>query len=339
MQDYSVNLIIQTIWSVSRVLFDIGIMWFLVFYVLKIIKNNSRTIQIFKGILVIIIVDAIAKLFNFTTVASFASMFINWGFLGVIIIFQPEIRAVLERLGKSNAFSRINVLLSNEKEKLVNEIYDTVVILSERQVGAIISIEQSQSMQEYIKNGIRLNSEVSTELLTSIFMTTTPLHDGAVIIQGNKVACASTFFPPTNVELPNRYGSRHRAAYGISEICDCLTIVVSEETGTISIAEKGKLVIVDKVQLRDYLKRVICDEEIELNSFRKRSRILLDDTPEMLIDKQDKEFEKVLNKKLNYHTRDIKLPKSKKKNLEQNSEEVIMIEDNTLSKVEINDER
>lgn len=338
MQDYSVNLVIQTILSVSRLLFDIGIMWFLVYYVLKIIKNNTRTIQIFKGILVIIIVDAIAKLFGFTTVSSFASMFINWGFLGIIIIFQPEIRALLERLGKSNAFSRINVLLSNEKEKLVREIYDSIVLLSENQVGAIISIEQSQSMQEFIKTGIRLNSDVSTELLTSIFMTTTPLHDGAVIIQGNKIACAAAFFPPTSTELPSRYGSRHRAAYGISEISDCLTIVVSEETSTISIAEKGKLVIVDKVQLRDYLKRVICDEEIELNALRQRSRILMDDIPEMMISKENQEKE--LKQRLDYRTRDIKLPKNnRKKKLEQlESEEVILIEDNTEVKLGDNNE-
>lgn len=287
MRDYSVNLIVQSIWSISKVFFDIGIMWFLLYYVLKIIKNNSRTIQIFKGILVVVIVDAVAKLLGFTTVSYFAGMFINWGFLAVIIIFQPEIRGILEKVGKTNTFSKFNVLLNNEKEKLAQEVYETAIILSQSRVGAIISIEQSQSMQDYIKTGIILNSEVNTALLTSIFMTTTPLHDGAVIIQGNKVACASAYFPPTSLQLPNRYGARHRAALGISEVSDAVTVVVSEETSEISIAEKGKMFHVDPQQLKDYLLRVICKQEIEIKNKRQRFNIMIGDEPEIVIEKED----------------------------------------------------
>ncbi|MBR2551379.1 MAG: DNA integrity scanning protein DisA nucleotide-binding domain protein, partial [Erysipelotrichaceae bacterium] len=138
------------------------------------------------------------------------------------------------------------------------------------------------------RSGLAVNASVTKELLSSIFMTTTPLHDGAVIIQGDKIACASTYFPPTNAELSSRYGARHRAALGIAEITDALTIVVSEETSGISIAEKGKIFAVDEQQLRDYLRRVICNDEIEIRrQSRQRSSLLITDEPEMVVEKEN----------------------------------------------------
>lgn len=290
MTDYSINLTIQSIWTVSRVIIDVAIMWFVLYYAMRFVRNNSRTMQIFKGIILILVINGLAKILGLTTVTYFSDMFINWGFLAVIIIFQPEIRGLLERIGKTNAFSRINTLLSNEKEHLVDEVLKAVLVLSEERVGALISLEQSQSMQDYIKTGIEINSAVSKELITSVFMTTTPLHDGAVIIQGDRIACASAYFPPTNAELPSRYGARHRAALGISEVTDALTIVVSEETSVISIAEKGKIFAVDEKQLRDYLRRVICNDEIEIReSTKQRSSLFIMDEPEVIIDKNDDE--------------------------------------------------
>ncbi|MBQ1508054.1 MAG: diadenylate cyclase CdaA, partial [Erysipelotrichaceae bacterium] len=246
-----------------------------------------RTIQIFKGIVAILIANGIAKVLGLTTVAFFSDLFINWGILVAIIIFQPEIRGLLERIGKSNAFSRINTLLANEREKLVEELYEATIALSKNRVGALISIEQSQSLQDYINTGIPINAVVTKELLSSIFMTTTPLHDGAVIIQGDKVACASAYFPPTSVNLSSRYGARHRAALGISEVTDALTIVVSEETSNISIAENGRIFSVDEKQLKDYLRRVICNDEIEIaRQSRPRTSLLLDDEEEVIIDRE-----------------------------------------------------
>ena len=288
MPDYNINLTIQSIWTISRIFFDIAIMWFLLYYAIKFVRNNARTIQIFKGIILVLLVNGIAKFLGFTTISYFTDMFINWGFLAVIVIFQPEIRGLLERLGKSNAFSSISTLLSNEKEKLADEVYEAVIALSKARVGALISIEQSQSMQDYVRTGITVNAAVSKELLCSIFMTTTPLHDGAVIIQGDKIACASAYFPPTNANLSSRFGARHRAALGIAEVCDCLTIVVSEETSAISIAEKGKIFSVDENQLRDYLKRVICNDEIEIRKTTKPRRSLtIVDEPEIVVAKEE----------------------------------------------------
>ncbi len=243
---------------------DIFIIWLILYYALRIIRNNARTIQIFKGIMVIIVIDGLAKILGLKTVQYLADMFINWGLLAIIIIFQPEIRSLLEKMGKSNVFSRITTLTGNERENLVDNIVTAVMLLSKDQTGALISIEQGHSLEDFIQTGTRLNSDVTAELLTSIFVTSTPLHDGAVIIQGDKIACASAYFPPTNMELPSRYGARHRAAIGISEITDAVTIVVSEETGNVSIAEGGKLIVVDREELRNYLLRVICGENTEV---------------------------------------------------------------------------
>lgn len=290
MADYNINLTIQSIWSIVRVAIDIGVMWFILYYAIKFVKNNSRTIQIFKGIVIVLVVNGGAKLLGLTTIEYFSNMVISWGFLAIIIIFQPEIRGALERIGKTNAFSRVSTLLANEKEELVEQVYEATLILSKSRTGALISIEQSQSLQDYVKTGIEVNAKVSKELLSSIFMTTTPLHDGAVIIQGDKVVCASAYFPPTSVNLSSRYGARHRAALGIAEVTDALTIVVSEETSAISIAEHGTIFTVDEVQLKDYLRKVILNEQVEINETSKnRSVLSISDEPDMVIEKVEEE--------------------------------------------------
>ena len=252
--------------SVIRSLADIFIVWLILYYVLRLARSNSRTTQIFKGILLVIIVDALSNLLGLKTVKYFADMFINWGFLALIIIFQPELRSMLEKLGKTNVFSRISSLSGNEKEHLVDQIVTAVMLLSKDKTGALISIERSQSLDDYVATGTKLNSDVTAEILTSIFVTTTPLHDGAVIIQGDKIACASAYFPPTNLDLPGRYGARHRAAVGISEITDAVTVVVSEETGNVSVTEGGRMMSVNERQLRDYLLRTICGQSTPVDT-------------------------------------------------------------------------
>ncbi len=276
--------------SFSRMAVDILIMTLILYYALKIVRNNSRTTQIFKGIVTVIFVKGIADFFGFKTVSWIADSIVNWGFLAVIIIFQPEIRGMLEKLGKSSVFSKISTLSGNEREALVDELVKATMILSKDQTGALICLEHGQSMNDYIKTGTQMNSVVTAELLTAIFVTSTPLHDGAVIIQGDRLACASAYFPPTNLELPSRYGARHRAAIGISEITDSITIVVSEETGNISVAEAGKLMQVDTRQLREYLLRVVCNEEIEVKGKGKgKKNALLIGQPKVVIEKEKNE--------------------------------------------------
>lgn len=247
------NLTISEIWNVVRALLDIGIVWAVIFFGLRIVRNNPRTIQIFKGILFIFIVKGIAMLIGLTTINYIADMVLSWGVVVVVIIFQPEIRMLLEKLGKTSVLTRLISLSNNEREHLVNELVKACEQMSSTKTGALISLEQGQNLSDYIKTGTSMNSQVSCELLCSIFQYGTPLHDGAVIIQGVKIACAAAYFPPTTKELPTSYGARHRAAVGISEITDSITIIVSEETGNISIAESGDLKVYSVAQLRAYL--------------------------------------------------------------------------------------
>jgi len=294
---YTLNLTLQNIRTIIVVFLDIFIMWLVFYYALKIVRANSRTIQIFKGIILIVVIDGLAKLLGLKTLQFFTDMFINWGFLAIIIIFQPELRSLLERIGKTNVFSRITTLTGNEKEHLVDQIVTAVMLLSKDSTGALISIEQAHSLDDFIATGTMLNSDVTAELLTSIFVTSTPLHDGAVIIQGDKIACASAYFPPTNLELPSRYGARHRAAIGISEITDAVTVVVSEETGTVSITEGGKIFVMHgRNELRDYLMRVICGEVTEVKTKHTGTMPVSEDFTAMNANKNPEKKENVLSK-------------------------------------------
>ncbi|MBQ3384185.1 MAG: diadenylate cyclase CdaA [Erysipelotrichaceae bacterium] len=241
---------------------DIAVVWLLINYIIKVAKSSQKTIQLFQGIILILAIQAIAKFLGLTTVAIITDNIVSWGFLAIIVVFQPEVRSVLERLGKSNALARISVLSRNEKEKLVDELVAATANLSSSQTGALITLEQSQFLNEYVNTGVKLNSVVSAELLCSIFQTTTPLHDGAVIIQGDRIACASAYFPPTTMDLPSRYGARHRAAIGISEVTDAITIVVSEETGRVALTRDGKILQMNEHKLRNYLEKIILDKEV-----------------------------------------------------------------------------
>ncbi len=262
----------ETIIRYVRIVIDIIAVWTVLNYLIKIVRTNQKTIQLFQGVILVIVVQSLSKLFGLKTVEWLADTIVSWGFLAIIVIFQPEIRQILERLGKSNALARIATLSSSEKETLIDELVTATANLSAKKVGALITLEQAHSLSEYINTGIRMNSLVSAELLCSIFMTTTPLHDGAVIIQGDKIACASAYFTPTTMDLPSKYGARHRAAIGISEITDAVTIVVSEETGTVSIAEQGKLIQMTEKKLREYLDRIILNKEVVQGQSRKSSR-------------------------------------------------------------------
>ena len=289
MSAYNLSSLWDKFLTFSTTVIDIVVIWMIILAALRIVRGKSSTMQIFKGIIFVIIVDVLAKVMNLKTLQFLTNMFINWGFLAVIIIFQPEIRTILERLGKSSFFSRMSSLSGNEKEKLVDNIVTAVRLLSADQTGALISIEKSHPLDDFIATGTRLNSDVTAELLTSIFVTSTPLHDGAVIIQGDKIACASAYFPPTTSDIPSRYGSRHRAAIGISEITDAITIVVSEETGNVSIAEGGKLIAVNEQQLRKYLTHIIVgqteengeddDDETMIEADVHELQTKMDDTP------------------------------------------------------------
>jgi len=287
--------------KIVTIAFDVLIVWILLYYILKIVRSNSRTIQIFKGILFIFLAKLLAQYFNLNTLLWMTNNFLSWGFLAIIVIFQPEIRSMLERLGKGNIISSITTLTGNEREHLVKELMRSIAELARTKTGALISIEQSISLADYIKTGTILYSEVSAELLTSIFATTTPLHDGAVIIKGDKIACASAYFPPTNIDLPTRYGARHRAAIGISQVSDAITIIISEESGMVSIARHGELIPINDEVLFNYLMQNICQaEQVSTRSSRMKKKekvereIVVTETKETLEVKVDKKEKPII---------------------------------------------
>lgn len=157
---------------------------------------------------------------------------------------------MLEKIGRTKLELKHDNLSDDEKERLMDELVGAITKLSEDQTGALITFERRQSLIDYINTGTKINADIKAELFTTIFWEGTPLHDGATIIKGDRVVCAAAFYPPTNQELSPLYGARHRAALGISEITDSLTVVVSEETGTISFATDGKLRKIPRKELR-----------------------------------------------------------------------------------------
>ena len=248
----------ENFWTIFKKIIDICIVWVLLYNVLKNIRKNVKFSMLFKGILAIVVIKPISDFFGLVTVGLLFEYIIAWGPLAIIIIFQPEIRNVLEQLGKSKLLGRHKVLTVTEREKLVSEIGVAVDYLRKNRIGALIVIERDTSLSEYIEKAKQIYAQISNELLCAIFFPDNPLHDGGVIIQGDKISCAGAVFPTTvDMKFSKRLGTRHRAAIGISEESDCLAIVVSEETGRVSLAVGGKLNYNLSV---DELKLMILDE-------------------------------------------------------------------------------
>jgi len=221
---------------------DILIVWLLIYYILKNIKNNVKLTLLFKGLLIMFALKIASDVFNLVTVGWLLEYVIMWGPLALIIIFQPEIRAVLEQLGRSQLLGRHKVLTVDEREKLVYEIVQAMDYLRKSKIGALIVIERDVSLGDYIAKAKPIYGDLTSDLLISLFFPNNPMHDGGVIIQGNRISCGGAVFPTSGSEKINkRLGTRHRAALGISEETDCLSLIVSEETGRLSIAEKGEL--------------------------------------------------------------------------------------------------
>ena len=233
---------VDSILTIIKDIIDICLVWTGIYFILKSVKNNVKFTLIFKGIIIIAIVKVISDLFDLTTVGLLLQYVIMWGPLALIIVFQPEIRSVLEHLGRSQLLGRHKVLTISQREKIVYEIGVALEYLKKHRIGALIVIERDTSLNEYIERSKKLYAEISNELLVAIFFPDNPRHDGGVIIQGDKVTSAGAVLPTTvEMKFSKRLGTRHRAAIGISEESDAIAIIVSEETGRISIAMNGDL--------------------------------------------------------------------------------------------------
>ncbi len=240
-----VTLSLNNPWSIITLIIDIIIVIFLIVKVVKILKG-SRAMQLIKGILFLIIITWLSGIFNFQILNYILTTIMTYGVILLIVLFQPELRRALEQLGSSNKWTKYFGLEKDIISKTKEGIYKivlAVVELSKNKTGALIVIERDIKLKEIISTGVTLNAEISPQLLVNIFTPNTPLHDGAVAIKDNKIAAAACMLPLANDEdIARELGTRHRAAIGMSKESDAIIIVVSEETGRISIAKEGTLI-------------------------------------------------------------------------------------------------
>ena len=238
---------------------DIAIVAFLI-YQLVMLTRQTRAIQVLKGLAVLIIIYYGSSLVGFTMLNWILRTVLNSGALLVVILFQPEFRRVLEQLGRGTKLDRLRDSVS-ENERIVEEITQCCLRLSKRRVGALIVFEQQTGLKEVMETGTAIDSLISAPLLENIFEPNTPLHDGAVIVRGQRIVSAACVLTLSESKALSRdLGTRHRAALGVSESTDAVALIVSEETGTISLARAGRMIRhLDAEALRKELTRLYAD--------------------------------------------------------------------------------
>ena len=233
---------LANIWDIVTKIIDIGIVWLVFYFILKNIKNNIKMVLIFKGVLLILVIKLLSDLLDLSTVGVILQYCLEWGPLAIIVIFQPEIRSVLESIGRTQLLGRHKILTIDEREKVVFEIMKSIEYFKRNRIGALIVIEREISLQEYIEPATKIYADLSSDLLETIFFPNGPLHDGGVIVQGDRITAAGAVFKTSmNPSISKRLGTRHRAALGIAEESDAIALVVSEESGRISVAVDGEL--------------------------------------------------------------------------------------------------
>lgn len=224
---------------------EILIISFLIYHVLMWIKS-TRAWNLFKGIMIILLFVLLAAFFQMSTILWIAENTFNVGLIALVIIFQPELRNALDNIGGKNFWGKLFIFSKTVEEKFSNHTIDELVkavyAMGKVKTGALIVIEDEIVLDEYIRTGIDVDALVSSQLLINIFEKNTPLHDGAIILRGDRVISATCYLPLSDsLSLSKDLGTRHRAAIGVSEVSDSLTIVVSEETGRVSVAYRGEL--------------------------------------------------------------------------------------------------
>lgn len=224
-------------------LIDISIVAYIFYKIFMFIKD-TRAEQVFKGIIFLLLATQLSNTFKLHTVYWISLKALDYGVIAALIIFQPEFRAGLEHIGRAkfNLFGK-NVNTSEETlNRNIEEIVEALYSLSRQKIGALIIMERETRISDIINTGTIIDAEISRQLLINIFIPNTPLHDGAVVIRDSKIKAAACFLPLTeSKDLSKDLGTRHRAGIGVSEVSDCITLIVSEETGGVSIAKAGKL--------------------------------------------------------------------------------------------------
>ena len=288
--------------TIFTTILDIVIVIFLLYGFIKIVKG-SRAWQLIKGIAFLIIATWISALLNLNILNSILTGIMNWGVIAIIVIFQPELRRALEQLG-TNKFTKFFGFERDLATKTKEDIYKVVIAateLAKTKTGALIVIERDINIQDIISTGVPMNSEVSPQLLVNIFVPKTPLHDGAVVISGNKISAAACVLPlADDTDIAKELGTRHRAAIGISKESDSIVVVVSEETGKISVAKDGTLIADVR---EDVLKKILI------------SNIVTKRFAEKTVIKKDRfsNLKEKLNKKRNTEQKENETAKEEKK--------------------------
>ena len=224
-------------WSILINIIDIALVAWILYFFTKAVAGTKIMILL-RGVFLFVLGQIIANFLGLTTISWLINQVITYGVIAAVVIFTPEIRTGLERLGRATELFSATPMSS--EEKLIQASVKAVEYMSPRKIGALVAIQGSRTLQEYISTGIPLDADVSGELLINIFIPNTPLHDGAVIIRDNKIAVSCAYLPLTeNSRISKEFGTRHRAAIGLSEVSDAFTFIVSEETGGISITHNG----------------------------------------------------------------------------------------------------
>lgn len=221
-------------WDIIVNVLDIVVVWFLIYKLFQLVRG-TKAVQLIKGVAVFIGIRILAELIGLHTLSWLMNQIITYGVIAAIVIFQPEVRRGLEHLGRSSFFKPTKKE-EREDEQMILAFDKAIQYMSKRKIGALVTIQRHTGLDEYIETGIALDADITGELLINIFIPNTPLHDGAVIVKNGKLAVASAYLPLSDSMLiPKEFGTRHRAAVGISEVSDALTFVVSEETGGVSL--------------------------------------------------------------------------------------------------------
>ncbi|AOF48748.1 diadenylate cyclase CdaA [Tetragenococcus halophilus] len=230
---------------------DILVVWYLVYKLIQMVQG-TKAIQLFKGVVMFIAIRFLAEVIGLHTLSWLMDQVITYGVIAAIVIFQPEIRRGLEHLGRTTFFTPTKTE-KDQGETMIQAFDKAIQYMAKRKIGALITIERNTGLEEYVETGISLDADITGELLINIFIPNTPLHDGAVIVRNGKVAVSSAYLPLSDSNMISKeYGTRHRAAVGVSEVSDALTIVVSEETGGVTLTLNNQMY--NELSQEEYLK-------------------------------------------------------------------------------------
>ncbi|HBT48018.1 MAG TPA: TIGR00159 family protein [Peptococcaceae bacterium] len=255
--------------DVLRLIVDIAIVSYVIYRFLLLIRG-TRAVQLLKGLAMLVVASVVAEKLQLTVINWILTQLRLVIVVALPVVFQPELRRALEQLGRGKFFARpFNLLGTEDMAKVINEVVRAVQVLAKGKTGALIVMERETGLNDYIETGIRVDGVISAELLINFFVPLTPFHDGAAIIRGDRVVAAGCFLPLSDSPyLSKQLGTRHRAALGLSEISDAVVIVVSEETGAVSVAEGGKLTrFLDEKNLRELLQNLLLPQSNHGSSF------------------------------------------------------------------------